>query len=322
MLQAFIVLPVSELLQISMIVERIQGLFTAQTPREKADRDRPPAPNYGWLYPMPLLLFVIAVTFSVTAPLILPVAAAFFLIGKLVYSYQFVRVYQPRYESGGRAWPYLFRRIMAGLILFQLSTAGLLLLKGMRIYSVMALPSIVGTLLFASYCINVYESQSYYLSLDVASGIAREEEDSHLIDEKDEIDEASTSSVYEFQPNESTGTGFDTMWRRVPNDQPSTPRTNIIGSLRHHLRPEKLKKAVDTFASSAASLGNGIAQVFTNNEDDEPEKQGFMTYIDGVLDTNVPTYEHLAVKGNLPRLWPPPGFYATRRRGVRSYFSL
>ncbi|RKP09655.1 hypothetical protein THASP1DRAFT_28540 [Thamnocephalis sphaerospora] len=325
MLQSFVVLPVAELLQLSMIATRILGLFRARTPRERAALDRPPAPNYGWLYPLPLLLFVVALTFSVTVPLILPVAAVFFFAGKLIYSYQFVRVYQPRYESGGRAWPYIFRRLIVGLLLFQLSTSGLLTLKECRIYALLVLPALAGTLLFASYCVQVYESNSYYLPLDVASGLAREEEDVLLAtgETPDGAGADKAESADEFGDRDD---GEPDAGLYSPPASGAFPSPDLGASQRASIGSgsfwsKKLKRAASASIASTSSIGNSVAQVFNGRRSD-PQNQAPMTRIDGVLDSDLKSYEHLAIKGELPQPWPPQGLHATRRRGVRSYFSL
>jgi hypothetical protein len=51
------------------------------------------------------MIFIIGLTYSVIAPLVLPFVVAFFGFGYLVMKYQLMYVYIPQYESGGRFWP-------------------------------------------------------------------------------------------------------------------------------------------------------------------------------------------------------------------------
>lgn len=43
--------------------------------------------------------------------------------------YKFVYVYVPRYEGEGRIWAALVDRLVASLVIFQLTVIGLMLLK-------------------------------------------------------------------------------------------------------------------------------------------------------------------------------------------------
>ncbi|KAI9598760.1 hypothetical protein BDF19DRAFT_482688 [Syncephalis fuscata] len=351
LLQGLVVLPATELLQISSIFTHLFHIVASWTPREHAEHDIPPAPKYGWLYPLPTLLFVVGLTFSITAPLILPATALFFFIGKLIFSYQFARVYQPKYEAGGRAWPFIFRRIIVGLLLFQLSTAGLLALKGSKIYSLLALPSIIMTLLFSNYCVRVYESQSSYLPLDVASGIARQEEVLYS-NETDDEDDDKAGNIPEARPafnsNNSNASITTTGWQ----PEARRGRSNIFGFNRRSesniLLPDaqddnndgndaddagegtadsngwgkRIKRVMSATTGgfpSMSSLRSNATQVVRRSE---TQTQPPMTHIDGVLDTELTQYTHLAVRGELPQPWPPAGLHIRYRGGVRSFFSL
>ncbi|KAI8055802.1 hypothetical protein BDF22DRAFT_653528 [Syncephalis plumigaleata] len=355
LLQGLVVLPATELLQVSSIFTHLVHLVASWTPREQAEHDTPPPPKYGWLYPLPTLLFIVGLTFSVTAPIILPAATLFFFIGRLIFSYQFARVYQPQYEAGGRAWPVIFRRLIVGLILFQLSTAALLLLKGKKLYVLLALPSLVITLLFAAYCIRVYESQSSYLPLDVASGMARQEEalyenEDDDDDDDDDNDDDDTNSLPEAQLGYNnnnrhstpiTTTGWHPESRRgrgglfgfgrrseSSNDVRTARREddeddedNGLGN-NANTWSKRIKRVVSAATPdfpSMSSIRSNVTQVMRSAD---PQAQPPMTRIDGVLDTELTQYAHLAVKGELPQPWPPAGLHIRQRGGIRSFFSL
>jgi hypothetical protein len=315
----------------------------------------PPPPKYGWLYPLPTLLFIVGLTFSVTAPIILPAATLFFFIGRLIFSYQFARVYQPQYEAGGRAWPVIFRRLIVGLVFFQLSTAALLLLKGKKLYVLLALPSLIITLLFAIYCIRVYESQSSYLPLDVASGVARQEEalyENEDEDDEDEDDQSDTNSLpdarraYSNNHHRNNASITTTGWRPEPrrgrgglfgfgrrSESSNDVRTgrggdneddedNDLGNNNGNTWGKRIKRVVSAATSdfpTMSSIRSNVTQVVRSAD---PQAQPPMTRIDGVLDTELTQYAHLAVKGELPQPWPPAGLHIRQRGGIRSFFSL
>lgn len=50
----------------------------AKTPRDYAEANAPPVINYGWALPPPLLIFTIALVYSVESPLILIFATIYF----------------------------------------------------------------------------------------------------------------------------------------------------------------------------------------------------------------------------------------------------
>jgi hypothetical protein len=106
--------------------------------------------NYGTVAPAILVIFVIVLSYAMVAPLILPFGAAYFAIGYVVWKNQvrgiadatsmrpapptrayaqLLYVYIPQYESGGRLWPKLFKYMLTGLFIAQLTIVGVLGLK-------------------------------------------------------------------------------------------------------------------------------------------------------------------------------------------------
>lgn len=58
--------------------------------------------DYGIYYPVHLLIFTIALVYSVYTPLVLPFAPIYFGITYSVFRYQMVYVYVPKYEASGK----------------------------------------------------------------------------------------------------------------------------------------------------------------------------------------------------------------------------
>jgi hypothetical protein len=77
-----------------------------------------------------LLIYLLALTFSVSAPLLLPFSVIWFLCAWVQWRHNLCYVYQRKYESGGLMWTYLFSRICMCLVIMQLFTFCVLAFKG------------------------------------------------------------------------------------------------------------------------------------------------------------------------------------------------
>ncbi len=71
-----------------------------------------------------VLVMLIGLTYGTVAPLVLPFAVIFFALGCVVYQYQLVYVFTPKYESGGAMWPLLVKQIIFGMIVAQCTIIG------------------------------------------------------------------------------------------------------------------------------------------------------------------------------------------------------
>eukprot|EP00268_Persea_americana_P053756 TRINITY_DN61149_c0_g1_i1.p1 TRINITY_DN61149_c0_g1~~TRINITY_DN61149_c0_g1_i1.p1 ORF type:complete len:185 (+),score=31.25 TRINITY_DN61149_c0_g1_i1:69-557(+) len=71
-----------------------------------------------------MLIITIVLCYSVIAPLIVPFGVLYFGIGWLVLRNQALKVYVPAYESYGRMWPHMHVRVLAALILYQVTMFG------------------------------------------------------------------------------------------------------------------------------------------------------------------------------------------------------
>ncbi|KAJ3348291.1 hypothetical protein HDU83_001421, partial [Entophlyctis luteolus] len=86
--------------------------------------------NFGILYPMPILIFVIGLLYSVIAPLIMIPTTLYFGLGYMVYRNQLLFVYVKEWEAYGKHWAKAFTRIIIGLIIFQITMVGMFFIKG------------------------------------------------------------------------------------------------------------------------------------------------------------------------------------------------
>jgi hypothetical protein len=95
-----------------------------KTPRDFRELYKPPVLNFGLHLPQPILILIITIIYSVFFSKILLSGLAYFIIGYFVYKYQLMYSVVHPPHSTGQVWPIVFRRIVVGLLLFQLTVAG------------------------------------------------------------------------------------------------------------------------------------------------------------------------------------------------------
>eukprot|EP01065_Artemidia_motanka_P035022 TRINITY_DN42978_c0_g1_i1.p1 TRINITY_DN42978_c0_g1~~TRINITY_DN42978_c0_g1_i1.p1 ORF type:complete len:724 (+),score=312.31 TRINITY_DN42978_c0_g1_i1:90-2261(+) len=125
--QAFLALPF-ELLRIgALILNGMLKMKMAITEQEKRELDDPgfgngagdSDPMYGVWAAECLTFFVIGLVYSTVAPLVTPIVIIYFGMCIVVYSYNIMYVYRPRFQYFGRLWPVMFNRVMFGIGVFQ-----------------------------------------------------------------------------------------------------------------------------------------------------------------------------------------------------------
>ncbi|SCV04747.1 LAMI_0H18756g1_1 [Lachancea mirantina] len=97
-----------------------------KTPRMQRDLYKPPIFNFGLQLPQPILVLVITLIYSVMSTKILASGLTYFVIGFYVSKYQLVFATDHLPHSTGKVWPLIYRRVILGLLLFQLTMAGTL----------------------------------------------------------------------------------------------------------------------------------------------------------------------------------------------------
>ncbi|KAK9711161.1 hypothetical protein K7432_007983 [Basidiobolus ranarum] len=171
-LHGFVVLPLVELTRIDCLIFGWISKLTWQTPRDRSEYFSPVFVNYGVLYSMPMLLFIVVLTYSVIAPLVSIFGTLYFLVGYTIYRHHLLYVYRTRYDSGGSIWPCVFRRLLWGLVLFQLTmTAIFTLSPGVEWLSGFTFPLVLITGAFGYFCEQNFAEYASVLSLDVASDL-------------------------------------------------------------------------------------------------------------------------------------------------------
>ncbi|KAL3234411.1 hypothetical protein RNJ44_03173 [Nakaseomyces bracarensis] len=98
----------------------------ARTPRQRKELYNPPIFNFGLQLPQPILVFIITLIYSVMSTKILVSGLAYFVVGFYVYKYQLIFATDHLPHATGKVWPLVYRRIILGLLLFQLTMTGTL----------------------------------------------------------------------------------------------------------------------------------------------------------------------------------------------------
>ncbi|XP_021904650.1 CSC1-like protein ERD4 [Carica papaya] len=109
---------------VPLIIYHIKRKYLCKTEAELKDAWFPGDLSYATRVPSDMLIITITFCYSVIAPLIIPFGVLYFGFGWLVLRNQALKVYVPSYESYGQMWPHLHSRLIAALLLYQLTMAG------------------------------------------------------------------------------------------------------------------------------------------------------------------------------------------------------
>ncbi|KAF2094159.1 DUF221-domain-containing protein [Rhizodiscina lignyota] len=129
------------------------GLMGAKTPRgaDYAELVQPPVFSYGLYLPSAILIFMICIVYSVlrSSWQILLSGLAYYVMGYFCYKYQLLYAMDHRQHSTGKSWVQICDRIIVGLVVFQLTMAGQLALRGAVRRSIVVFPLLVLTIWFS-----------------------------------------------------------------------------------------------------------------------------------------------------------------------------
>lgn len=151
----------------------------AKTPRQRREIYNPPIFNFGLQLPQPILILIITLIYSVMSTKIVASSLAYFIIGYYVYKYQLIYATDHLPHSTGKVWPLIFRRIIMGLLLSQLTMAGTLAgFEGGWVFSSWLVPLPFITLSFLWDFETNYLPLSQYIAL---SSIREHERENSLV---------------------------------------------------------------------------------------------------------------------------------------------
>ena len=89
--------------------------ITSSTERAKSRFWRSQYIDYGYEIPDNSMVILLGLVYSVIAPIIAPIALAYFLVTSLIYKYQALYMNTARFQSGGNVRPSLLRGCIGGI---------------------------------------------------------------------------------------------------------------------------------------------------------------------------------------------------------------
>ncbi|EGW30860.1 uncharacterized protein SPAPADRAFT_62757 [Spathaspora passalidarum NRRL Y-27907] len=153
-------LQVSDFLVLNILGKCLPRMFL-RTPRNyRTYYYTPQIFDFGIHLPQHILIFMIILIYSVVSTKIVTCGLVYFIMGLLVYKYQLVYNFVHPPHSTGKVWPMIFRRVMLGLIIFQLFMCGTLALESAILLSIMCTPLILVTLFIC------WNFETYYVPLN------------------------------------------------------------------------------------------------------------------------------------------------------------
>lgn len=277
----------------------------AKTPRDYAEINAPPTINFGILYPLPIVIFCICITYSVISPIILVFGLIYFAFGYIVLKYQFLYVYFKPYESIGQAWPITFRMMIVGLLTFQLFMAGLFSLQKAFYLSAGTTFLIILTLWWAWYMLILFDPSAKYIPLHAIRDLGKLPQNGAS---RDQDILASTIAGEDTESEDEDGGGHivSSRTKRILHTL-----TGGIGSSLPRLitqtttgisPPSKLVHRGGHYDVADEELYNIEADKMTDYS--QPPMTSF-NYYSGVLSSGVRRYGHPALIGRLPEPWLP-----------------
>lgn len=165
-LQAFGLFPL-RLMELGALTLYPINLIGSKTPRDYAELVQPPIFSYGFFLPQTMLIFIICMVYSVLRESwkVLLAGLAYFMIGHFVHKYQLLYAMEHRQHATGRGWMMMCDRVIVGIVLFQLTTAGQLALQQAFYRAAAIIPLIFGTLWFGYVYSRTYRPLMKFIAL-------------------------------------------------------------------------------------------------------------------------------------------------------------
>ncbi|TKY71936.1 CSC protein ERD4 [Spatholobus suberectus] len=165
---------------VPLIIYHLKRKYLCKTEAELKDAWAPGDLGYGTRVPGDMLILTIVFCYSVIAPVIIPFGALYFGLGWLILRNQALKVYVPSYESYGRMWPHIHNRILASLILYQITMFGYFGVQKFY-YTPFLLPLPILSLVFGFVCAKKFYPAFQHTALEVAAPALKEVPNMELI---------------------------------------------------------------------------------------------------------------------------------------------
>ncbi|KAG6529629.1 hypothetical protein ZIOFF_011841 [Zingiber officinale] len=154
---------------VPLIIFHLKKRYLCKTEAEVKEAWAPCDFGYATRIPNDMLIVTIVLCYSVIAPIIIPFGVVYFGLGWLIARNQALKVYVPSYESYGQMWPHMYLRIIASLIVYQVTMFGYIGLLREFFYAPLLIPIIVASFIFAYVCQKHFYLAFFHNPLEVAS---------------------------------------------------------------------------------------------------------------------------------------------------------
>jgi hypothetical protein len=151
------------------IIYYIKKRFFVRTQRELDQLHELEEFPYPVAYGNTLLIFIIVLTYSSIAPLILPFGALYCVLAYSTTRYNLIYVYKSSYESGGSIFPSIINRICFGVLLYQVTLGGVFSLNLYPIGATICFALVPCTLLFWYRLMSHHKKYSLYCPLELCA---------------------------------------------------------------------------------------------------------------------------------------------------------
>lgn len=139
----------------------------SKTPRDFAELKRPPVFKYGFYLPSAILIYILAMTYSILPAgyLVLLFGEIYFIFGYYTYKYQLLySMDHPQHATGG-AWPMICKRLLLGIGVFQVTMAGLIALSNAFTPAALVAPLVPFTVWYSYYYGKKFEPLTRFIAL-------------------------------------------------------------------------------------------------------------------------------------------------------------
>ncbi|KAF8941178.1 hypothetical protein BGZ58_001459 [Dissophora ornata] len=270
--------------------------FNSKTPRDYAEARAPRELPYGVVYANATLIFVIILIYSCIRPIILVFGVIYFALGYVVFKYQLLYVYFHPNESGGQIWPMVYNRMTLGLLIFQMTMLGLLMLKHAYYFGALLAPLPAGTVWFWYWTTNTYKRTAKYIPLE-------------LLRPTQETDSSELSQALSSSSQQEHGLENSSL---VALGSEVALSSSGLGHVAVDITDSKKSRCGSTVMMTPEGLKRRLPKSVVDEDDYQaiPDrytdyKQPPMTLYPGILNSGMRRYCHPAIAGALPTLWLP-----------------
>ncbi|KAL0050237.1 hypothetical protein WJX82_006955 [Trebouxia sp. C0006] len=149
----------------------------------KSDRDKvaalwPHSIRYGREIGVMMLIYIIALAYAATSPIILPFALIYFMFSWIFWRYNILYVSERCFESGGRVWDQVFKQVCCCMFIFEFFTACVLLSNSAFVQASILVATMTPIIYkFYRYCSIRYGHAVAHMPLETAAAAPRADVD-------------------------------------------------------------------------------------------------------------------------------------------------